>query len=125
MRKRRLNQENDDANNANQMSSIDRTIASESSYKFVPTNTTVVKHETLGIRTSIEDPNILVELASFTNQGKLQPFLVSVHTSAVVVIDVHCSLTNSEVVGYLGGHWDANNNGKLPSIFCLSGVNNP
>ena len=113
MRKRRLNQESDDAQNASQMSSIDRTIASESSYKFVPANTTVVKHETLANRPNVDDPHVLVELTSFTNQGKLQPFLVSVHTSAVVVMDVHCSLTSSEVVGYLGGYWDVNNNGKF------------
>ena len=28
-------------------------------------------------------------------------------------MDVHCSLTTSEVVGYLGGVWDMNNNSKL------------
>jgi MPN domain-containing protein len=54
-----------------------------------------------------------VELISFATTGKLQPFLVSLHTSALIVMDVHCSLTTSEVVGYLGGVWDMNNNSKL------------
>jgi len=40
--------------------------------------------------------------------GKIQPFLVSMSTNAVLVMDFHCHLTASEVVGYLAGHWDVN-----------------
>ncbi len=53
---------------------------------------------------------MLVELTSFAESGKLQPFLVTLHTSALIVMDVHCSLTTSEVVGYLAGSWDLNTN---------------
>nr|CAG4636814.1 EOG090X020Z [Ceriodaphnia reticulata]SVE72796.1 EOG090X020Z [Ceriodaphnia reticulata] len=70
----------------------------------------IIKHETLGNRTSIEDPNLLIETISFAAVGKLQPFLISLSTAALVVMDVHCSLTHSEVVGYLAGMWDMNTN---------------
>ena len=56
------------------------------------------------------DPNSLVETISFANIGKLQPFLISLNTTALVVMDVHCFLTRSEVVGYLAGQWDINTN---------------
>nr|CAG4649976.1 EOG090X020Z [Sida crystallina] len=113
MRKRRLEQVNEgnlpiDASCA--MSSIDRTIANESSFKLITSERIVVKHESLGNRFTVEDPNVLVELISFTTSGRLQPFNVSLHTSALVVMDIHCSLTSSEVAGYLGGVWDLNNN---------------
>jgi hypothetical protein len=54
------------------------------------------------------DPNTLIECTSFSTIGKIQPFLVSVSTNAVLVMDFHCHLTTSEVVGYLAGHWDVN-----------------
>ena len=56
------------------------------------------------------DGNMLVETLIFNSFGKLQPFTVSLHTSAAIVIDIHCSLTSSEVVGYLAGIWDMNSN---------------
>ena len=55
---------------------------------------------------------MLVETISFSSAGKLQPFLISLHTSALITMDVHCSLTRSEVVGYLAGSWDVNSNSK-------------
>nr|SVE70282.1 EOG090X020Z [Daphnia similis]SVE72170.1 EOG090X020Z [Daphnia similis] len=70
----------------------------------------IIKHETLGNRTSIEDPNLLIETISFANIGKLQPFLISINTAALIVMEVHCFLTRSEVVGYLAGQWDINTN---------------
>jgi hypothetical protein len=45
--------------------------------------------------------------------GKIQPFLVSMSTNAVLVMDFHCHLTTSEVVGYLAGHWDVNAHSKF------------
>jgi hypothetical protein len=54
------------------------------------------------------DPNTLIESTSFSTIGKIQPFLVSMSTNAVLVMDFHCHLTTSEVVGYLAGHWDVN-----------------
>nr|SVE79350.1 EOG090X020Z [Daphnia magna] len=70
----------------------------------------IIKHETLGNRTSIEDPTLLIETISFANIGKLQPFLISLNTAALIVMEVHCFLTRSEVVGYLAGQWDINTN---------------
>nr|CAG4642337.1 EOG090X020Z [Evadne anonyx] len=80
------------------------------------------KHETLGNRSTLDDGNLLVETLIFNNFGKLQPFTVSLHTSAAIVIDIHCSLTSSEVVGYLAGIWDMNTNGlTIKRAFpCLS-----
>lgn len=68
----------------------------------------VVKHHLLGARSSVHDPNTLVEIVPFSTLGKIQPFLVSMSTNAALVMDFHCHLTTSEVVGYLAGHWDVN-----------------
>jgi len=80
------------------------------------------KHETLGNRSTLEDGSMLVETLIFNNYGKLQPFTISLHSSAAIVIDIHCSLTSSEVVGYLAGIWDMNSNGlTIKRAFpCLS-----
>uniref|UniRef100_A0A4W3GBF8 MPN domain containing n=1 Tax=Callorhinchus milii TaxID=7868 RepID=A0A4W3GBF8_CALMI len=51
------------------------------------------------------DPHTLVELMSFTSVNRFQPFNVAV-SSNVLLLDFHCHLTRSEVVGYLGGRWD-------------------
>ena len=67
-----------------------------------------VKHHTIGSRTSMHDPNMLVECTSFSALGKIQPFLVSMSTNAVLVMDLHCHLSKSEVCGYLAGQWDVN-----------------
>ena len=49
-----------------------------------------------------------VELESFAPEGKMQPFTVSVSTSAMLVVDLHSHLVLEEVCGYLAGQWDAN-----------------
>jgi len=49
-----------------------------------------------------------VELESFTDDGKMQPFTVSVSTSAMLILDLHSHLSKEEVCGYLAGHWDPN-----------------
>ncbi|KAJ1519827.1 hypothetical protein ONE63_004073 [Megalurothrips usitatus] len=67
-----------------------------------------VKHHNIGNRTSMHDPNMLVESTSFSALGKIQPFLVSMSTNATLVMDFHCHLTTSEVCGYLAGQWDVN-----------------
>ncbi|XP_067002459.2 MPN domain-containing protein isoform X2 [Anabrus simplex] len=73
-----------------------------------PIQRLVVKHNMLGPRSIAHDPNTLVESTPFSALGKIQPFLVSLATNAVLVMDFHCHLTTSEVVGYLAGHWDVN-----------------
>uniref|UniRef100_A0A0A9X488 MPN domain-containing protein CG4751 n=1 Tax=Lygus hesperus TaxID=30085 RepID=A0A0A9X488_LYGHE len=74
----------------------------------VPAVRTIVKHGSLGTRFPHHDGNILVEAVTFSSLGKIQPFLVSLSTNAALVLDFHCHLTTSEVVGYLAGHWDVN-----------------
>lgn len=49
-----------------------------------------------------------VELESFTQEGKMQPFTVSVSTSAMLILDLHSHLSEEEVCGYLAGQWDPN-----------------
>lgn len=55
---------------------------------------------------------MLVESVTFSSLGKIQPFLISLTTNAALVVDFHCHLTTSEVVGYLAGTWDVNSHGK-------------
>lgn len=50
----------------------------------------------------------MVELTSFSTLGKIQPFLVTISATAALLVDLHCHLTDKEVCGYLGGHWDIN-----------------
>ncbi|CAG2057326.1 unnamed protein product [Timema podura] len=68
----------------------------------------IVKHAVIGNRAPHHDLNTLVECTPFSSLGKIQPFLVSMATNAVLVMDFHSHLTTSEVVGYLAGHWDVN-----------------
>ncbi|KAL3854381.1 hypothetical protein ACJMK2_013652 [Sinanodonta woodiana] len=65
-----------------------------------------VKHASLPKRETNLDSNTLVQCEMFSNMSKLQPFSVSVTTNVLLLMDFHCHLTTSEVVGYLGGKWD-------------------
>nr|CAG4641497.1 EOG090X020Z [Eurycercus lamellatus] len=89
---------------------VQEVFSSPSAFKMVTGDRQMVKHESLGNRATLDDPNLLVETVSFAAVGKLQPFLISLNSAAQIVMEVHCSLTRSEVVGYLGGTWDMNSN---------------
>ncbi|KAJ8320924.1 hypothetical protein KUTeg_002511, partial [Tegillarca granosa] len=65
-----------------------------------------IKHSSLKKRSQNIDPNTLVECETFDCLGKIQPFTVSIATNSLLLMDFHCHLTSSEVVGYLGGKWD-------------------
>ncbi|XP_069784926.1 MPN domain-containing protein isoform X2 [Narcine bancroftii] len=65
-----------------------------------------VRYSEIGSRDSGRDPHTLVELASFTSMNKFQPFNVAISSNVLLLVDFHCHLTTSEVVGYLGGRWD-------------------
>lgn len=69
---------------------------------------TPVRFSTLGSRDSARDPHTLVHLTSFMAINKFQPFHVSICSNALLLLDFHSHLTQSEVVGYLGGQWDTN-----------------
>ncbi|XP_027049465.1 MPN domain-containing protein-like [Pocillopora damicornis] len=56
--------------------------------------------------TSESDPHTLVELVNFSATGKMQPFSVDISTNCLLLMDYHCHLTTSEVVGYLAGQFD-------------------
>ncbi|EGV93694.1 MPN domain-containing protein [Cricetulus griseus] len=68
-----------------------------------------VRYCMLGSRDSARNPHTLVEVTSFAAINKFQPFNVAVSSNVLFLLDFHCHLTWSEVVGYLGGRWDINN----------------
>ncbi|CAG5132840.1 unnamed protein product, partial [Candidula unifasciata] len=49
----------------------------------------------------------LVKCEQFDQHSKIQPFTVSITSNTLLLMDFHCHLTKSEVVGYLGGRWDS------------------
>ncbi|XP_047679108.1 MPN domain-containing protein isoform X2 [Tachysurus fulvidraco] len=65
-----------------------------------------VRYCTLGTRDIGRDPHTLVELSAFSAINRFQPFNVAVSSNVLLLMDFHCHLTTSEVVGYLGGRWD-------------------
>nr|XP_002122392.1 MPN domain-containing protein-like [Ciona intestinalis] len=65
-----------------------------------------MKYAELKHQTTI-DPNTLIEFENF-NETNPQPFSIVVSSSVLLLIDFHCHLSTSEVVGYLGGQWDPN-----------------
>ncbi|ELT95353.1 hypothetical protein CAPTEDRAFT_110378 [Capitella teleta] len=67
-----------------------------------------VRHSTLGKKSSHHDPKTLVECVPFVALAKIQPFTISVSPFCLLVMDVQCHLSSTEVVGYLGGEWDHN-----------------
>uniref|UniRef100_A0A3Q3XK02 MPN domain-containing protein n=1 Tax=Mola mola TaxID=94237 RepID=A0A3Q3XK02_MOLML len=67
-----------------------------------------VRYGTLGTRDATRDPHTLVELSAFSAINRFQPFNVAVSSNVLLLMDFHCHLTTSEVVGYLGGRWDTN-----------------
>uniref|UniRef100_A0A4W6BQU0 MPN domain-containing protein n=1 Tax=Lates calcarifer TaxID=8187 RepID=A0A4W6BQU0_LATCA len=67
-----------------------------------------VRYCSLGTRDAARDPHTLVELSAFSAINRFQPFNVAVSSNVLLLMDFHCHLTTSEVVGYLGGRWDTN-----------------
>ncbi|XP_059175275.1 MPN domain-containing protein-like isoform X2 [Physella acuta] len=66
-----------------------------------------VSYISLGSRNQEIDPHTLVKCEHFDSHSKIQPFTVSLTSNALLLMDFHCHLTKSEVVGYLGGKWDS------------------
>ncbi|BFF95844.1 MPN domain-containing protein [Drosophila madeirensis] len=69
---------------------------------------TVFAHNSISNRNMVHDANMLIESVPFTSVGKLQPFLITINSSALLLADFHSHLTVREVCGYLGGTWDMN-----------------
>lgn len=51
--------------------------------------------------------NQLVKTEPFSAIDRIQPFTITISTHALLLIDFHCHLTSTEVVGYLAGSWDS------------------
>ncbi|KAK7111562.1 MPN domain-containing protein-like [Littorina saxatilis] len=64
-----------------------------------------VAYASLGPRSDARDPCTFVKCEHFATLGRTQPFNVTVSTNALMLMDFHCHLSTSEVVGYLGGSW--------------------
>ncbi|KAK8731295.1 hypothetical protein OTU49_007527 [Cherax quadricarinatus] len=75
----------------------------------------IVEFELIGNRHPNHDMNTMVELTSFQSLGRMQPFTVTMSSSAMAMIDIHAHLTTSEVVGYLAGQWDVTNHNLIVS----------
>ncbi|XP_064101453.1 MPN domain-containing protein CG4751-like isoform X2 [Macrobrachium nipponense] len=75
----------------------------------------IVEFELIGNRHPNHDMNTMVELSSFQSLGRMQPFNVTMSSSAMAVVDVHAHLSTSEVVGYLAGQWDVTNHNLIVS----------
>lgn len=75
----------------------------------------IVEFELIGNRHPNHDMNTMVELTSFQSLGRMQPFTVTMSSSAMAMIDVHAHLTTSEIVGYLAGQWDVTNHNLIVS----------
>jgi len=67
-----------------------------------------VSYSALGTRSLDIDHHTFVQCEKFDQHSKLQPFTVSVTSNSLLLMDFHCNLTKSEVIGYLGGRWDTN-----------------
>nr|XP_026487617.1 MPN domain-containing protein CG4751 [Vanessa tameamea] len=78
-----------------------------------PPQRVVMKHNTVPNRMMQHDANMLIEAVSFSSAGKVQPFLVSVSSNALLLLDIHCHLKKEEVYGYLAGTWDLNNHNLM------------
>lgn len=99
----------------------------EDDEEFKPTqacdiNKKVFSYNSVANRNIEHDLNSLVESVPFASMGKVQPFLVVVHTQALLMIDFHSHLSLNEVQGYLGGDWDnATNSLTISKAFpCLA-----
>jgi len=72
-----------------------------------PAHRPTIKHTQIShVLSAPRDYN--VELESFLMDGRIQPFTVSVSTSAILVLDLHSHMAEEDVCGYLAGYWDSN-----------------
>ena len=53
--------------------------------------------------------DLFIELDNWTQDGRMQPFSLSVSSSAMLVLDLHAHLATEKATGYLAGFWDPNN----------------
>lgn len=73
-----------------------------------PTGPIVLRHNQLAPKHPSDQTSILLDVDTFQALGKMQPFTVSISSSALLVLDLHSHMVKEPVCGYLAGQWDLN-----------------
>ena len=60
----------------------------------------VIRHHQLTAKHPLDDKDVLVEVETFEALGKIQPFHVSIASSALLLVDLHSHLSPEPVCGY-------------------------
>ena len=70
----------------------------------LPGGPLIMRHSQLGPKHADDNKDTLIEVDSFVSVGKVQPFNVSISSSALLLVDLHAHLSPEPVCGYLGKH---------------------
>ena len=68
----------------------------------LPGGPLILRHSQLGPKSNDDNKDTLIEVESFVSVGKVQPFNVSISSSALLLVDLHSHLSPEPVCGYLG-----------------------
>ena len=68
----------------------------------LPGGPLILRHSQLGPKQVDDNKDTLIEVESFVSVGKVQPFNVSISSSALLLVDLHSHLSPEPVCGYLG-----------------------
>jgi proteasome lid subunit RPN8/RPN11 len=87
----------------------------------------ILRHNQLAPKHPSDLTNILLDVDSFQSLGKIQPFTLSISSSALLVLDLHSHMVREPVCGYLAGQWDLNaHNLAITHTFpCLTSTKDP
>ena len=68
------------------------------------------KHRTTKLNVSRNlNPFTIISCEHFSTSRIPQPFTIEVDSNAMLLMDLHCHLAETEVIGYLAGTWDKEN----------------
>ena len=73
-----------------------------------PQGPIIIRHNQLAPKHPSDNTSILLDVETFQSLGKMQPFTVSISSSALLVLDLHSHMVKDSVCGYLAGQWDLN-----------------
>ena len=101
--------------------------SSQSQNGFTERRPIIIKHSQLGPKHPSDHTSMLVDVDTFQSQGKIQPFTVSLSSSAMLILDLHSHMVKESVTGYLAGQWDLNaHNLAITHAFpCLTSTQDP
>ena len=118
------NSENE--NNSSTSSSAPKP-SSQSQNGFSERRPIIIKHSQLGPKHPSDHTSMLVDVDTFQALGKIQPFTVSLSSSAMLILDLHSHMVKESVCGYLAGQWDLNaHNLAITHAFpCLTSTDDP